>query len=197
MKKALSLIIITVLSFSLMGCSSGSTDTEDSIGLVLPESNYKIYASPELQIQYPINWNVLSKSDVNSKFKENIEVAFISNFKDLFFTPVITIEKVKVAASTSSESLADSIVARNSNSLIDYALLERQNVSTLVGGQTVLTSIVKFKGKEKLSDDTLEYLQMFLVAGETGYIATGAYDPTDNKAEVEKMIDSLRTFRLK
>jgi hypothetical protein len=196
MNKVFKFALVAVISLSMMACSSVA-ESEDTVGLVLSESNFKIYSAADFQIQYPVNWSVLSKSEVSSKFKESLEVAFISNFKDLFFTPVITVEKVQVTAGITSEQFADSVIARNSANLIDYALVDRQSMSTLVKGQTVLTSIAQFTGKEKLADDTLSYLQTFLVAGDIGYIVTGAYDSTDNRAETEKMTQSLRTFRLK
>lgn len=179
----------------LAGCSS--TDSEVESGLILPEANYTFYSNDDLSIQYPRNWDVISKTELNSKFQANLEVAFRSNFKDLFFTPVITVEKIKTTADDSSLTFADNAISRNENSLIEYVLIDKQTISTLIGAQLVETSITKFRGKEKLQDDTLEYVQTYLTNDEIGFIVTAAYDSTDNKVEVEKIVNSLRTFKLK
>lgn len=179
----------------LAGCSSNDSEAES--GLILPEANYIFYSNDDLSIQYPRNWDVISKTELNSKFQANLEVAFRSNFKDLFFTPVITVEKLKTAADDSSLTFADNAISRNENSLIEYVLIDKQTISTLIGAKLVETSITKFRGKEKLQDDTLEYVQTYLTNDEIGFIVTAAYDSTDNKVEVEKIVNSLRTFKLK
>jgi hypothetical protein len=192
------IVLSGVLASTLLlsGCLGGEAETE-SVGLVLPEANYAFYSSPEIQIQYPINWKVSSKEEISSKYKESIEVAFTSNFKDPFFTPTLSIEKVKAASFKSSEEFADDIMKRNANSLVQYSQIEKQTVSTSIGSAPEITTLVRFSGKQKLQDDPLEYIQMFLLEAETGYIATAAYDPTDDNNEADKLIEAIRTFRLK
>jgi hypothetical protein len=192
------IVLSGVLASTLLlsGCLGGEAETE-SVGLVLPEANYAFYSSPEIQIQYPINWKVSSKEEISSKYKESIEVAFTSNFKDPFFTPTLTIEKIKAPNFKSSEEFADDVIKRNANSIVQYAQIEKQTVSTSIGSAPEITTLVRFGGKQKLQDDPLEYIQLFLLEGETGYIATAAYDPTDDNNEADKLIEAIRTFRLK
>jgi hypothetical protein len=190
-----------ILSFALLstlliaGCSGGNSNTEDA-GLVLSEGSYTVYSQNEFQIQYPLNWDVLAKQDIKTKFQEQLEVAFRSNFKDLFFTPVITVEKIRVETNENTE-FSESVIERNENNLIEYVLVDKQPVSTLVGSTPVFTLVSKFRGKEKLQDDMLEYIQIYLVKDSIGYIVTAAYDFTDNSVDTDVLFNSLRTFRLK
>jgi hypothetical protein len=195
MKKFALLLLSLFLTLTLSGCFS--TEEPVDLGLVLPTENYSFYKGEGFEIQYPIDWVLLEKKDINAKFKENLEVAFMSNFKDLFFTPVITVEKTKSQANSDNQVFAESVINKNAATLIDYNVIEKQTVSTSVNGAPALATLVVFEGKEKLQDDKLEYIQIYLSKAEVGYIATGAYDPTDNKIEPEKIVDSLRTFKLK
>jgi hypothetical protein len=178
----------------LTGCS-GSSES-DQVGLVLPEENYKFYKSTDLQMQYPMNWKVMTKAEIGTKFKESFEVAFVSNFKDPFFTPTVTVEKVLLESELTSEAFADSVINQNKESLVNYAEIERQTVSTLVGNEPTLTTLVRFSGKEKIQDDLVEYVQIFLTKGEIGFVGTAAFDPTDENSEFDKMVDTLRTIKL-
>ena len=184
-----------VMTFILAGCFGGATET-DTVGLILPEENYKFYKNTDLQVQYPMNWKVMTKTEINSEYKENFEVAFVSNFKDPFFTPTITFEKTLLKSAITSEQFAESIINQNKVSLVNYAEVERQTVSTLVSGEPVLTTLIKFTGKEKIQDDLIEYIQIFLTKGEVGFIGTAAFDPTDENSEFEKMVNTLRSTKL-
>lgn len=195
MKKILALILTIFTALALSGCFGG-TDAEN-VGLVLPTENYSYFETSEFSIQYPLGWTTLTKSQISEQFKDNIEVAFTSNFKDPFFTPTITVEKVALDTALSVTAFADAMIKQNQGMLINFTEIERQSVSTLVTGQTVLATLIRFSGKEKLQDDTLEYLQIYLNNGTTGFIATAAYDPNDENNQADKVVDALRTLKLK
>lgn len=197
MKKSfafLGLVCVLVLS----GCFSSNTATDpDEVGLILPAENYEFYDTSEFRIQYPINWKVLPKGQITEKYAATAEVAFVSNFKDMFFTPVIVVEKIALPEVKNIEDFAEESLAFSRSSLTAFEELERQTISTAVANQPVTTRLVRFTAKEKLQDDTLEYLQTYLVNGANGYIVTAAYDPTSNNTESEKIVDAIRTFKVK
>lgn len=193
--RAVLLSALMLMVIFIAGCSGGQNDKEQ-VGLVLPEANYKFFKNSDLQIQYPVNWKVLNKQQISSKYKENFEVGFTSNFKDPFFTPTITVEKIKIDEDLNSESFSELVINQNKEKLVNYLELEKSTVSTLVANEPVITTLIRFSGKEKIQDDLIEYVQTYLVKNELGYIVTAAFDPTDENNEFEKMVNSLRTFKL-
>jgi hypothetical protein len=104
--KKLQIIIGLILLVSLTGCFSSNTGNDaEEVGLVLPAENYQFYDTSEFRIQYPINWKVLLKAQITEKYATTAEVAFISNFKDMFFTPVIVVEKIALPEVKNIEDL--------------------------------------------------------------------------------------------
>jgi hypothetical protein len=190
------LLLCFTFSFLILAGCSGSSSAPETIGLTLPAANYSNYATADFRIQYPIDWEVLSQQEISSKFRQRLEVAFLSNFKDLFFTPVITVEKVALTENINSMEFADQNISKNASTLIDYILVDRQPVTLERKGSPVLTEIVKFRGKERIQNDILEYIQIFAVKDQSGFIVTGAYDPTANRTEEDKIVNSLKTLKL-
>jgi hypothetical protein len=197
MKKKLFAGLLITLSLVLVGCGSGNTEEVSTVALVLPAETYKIYDADNFTLQYPRDWETKNKSQVASQYKDSVQAVFISNFKDQFFTPVITVELVAVEEGVGNPGFADEMIARNEAVLIDYEELERLTIPTVIGSDVVNTYLVRFQGKEKLQDDTLEFLQTYLAFGSAGFVATAAYDPTSDLNEAEKLVNSLQTFKLK
>lgn len=190
------LLVATVSIMFLAGCGGSGSSQADTIGLTLPAANYTTFTASEFRIQYPIDWEVLSQQEISSRFRQRLEVAFLSNFRDLFFTPVITVEKVELTESMNSMQFADQNIARNASTLIDYVLVDRQPVTLERQGAPVLTEIVKFRGKQRIQDDVLEFIQIYAVQGADGLIVTGAYDPTSDRTQEDKIVNSLKTLKL-
>lgn len=189
------LIFVSLLLIS--GCSTTTTNSPEEVGLVLSEENFAFYDADDFRIQYPVNWKVMRKDQLNAKYAQSAEVAFVSNFKDMFFTPVIVVEKIAIPEQKSVEDFAEESLATTKASLVSFEELERQTVSTSISNVVTTTKLLRFTAKEKLQDDTLEYLQTYLVKNANGYVVTAVYDPTNENSETTKIVDSLRTFKLK
>lgn len=190
------ILLLTVFTIFLTGCGGSGGSSSESIGLTLPEANYTTFNTTDFRIQYPIDWQVLSQQDISSRFRQRLEVAFMSNFKDLFFTPVITVERVSLSEAMNSMEFADQNIAQNSSTLIDYILIDRQPVTLERRGSPILTEIVKFRGKQRIQDDVLEFIQIYAVRDSSGFIVTGAYDPASNRTDEDKIVNSLKTLKL-
>lgn len=192
--KFLKALLISISIVALSGCGGGNDEQVDS---TLPAGTFGAYNADEFVVNYPVNWTIKKGNQLDDRIKDNISVAFISNFKDPFFTPVVTIEKIAVSEGTTTSSFADNIISMNESNLVNYSEIERSDIQTSVGTNVVLTKLVRFQAKEQLQDDTLEFLQTYLSDGEFGYVVTGAYDPNDEDSEASKMVQSLQSFKLK
>lgn len=197
MKKFLRFLLLLGLLLCLMACSSSVDVAEDQTGLVLPAETYSFYDTSDFSIQYPVNWKILPKQQISEKFQETAEVAFISNFKDLFFTPVVVIEKVSFDTQKNQEDFANESLSQYKSSMSKFDEIERQSISLVSGTNAVISRLIRFTGKSRLQDDTLEYLQTYLASGDSGYIVTAVYDPTDDNNESDKLVNVLRTFKIK
>lgn len=192
--------LISVLSvFLLSGCFGFGGD-DPGTGSGVDNVNYSAYSTDDFLIRYPRNWKDKKGNELNDDIRSTVEVAFVSNFKDSFFTPVITVEKIALGedgATLSSSDFADLQAKYNEESLVNYDELERSDLSLVVGGGSSLTKLIRFQAKERLQDDTIEFLQVYLASGGFGYTVTGAYDPHDEDSEAAKIVESLRSFSLK
>lgn len=196
-KRKLAVGLLIGLSMVLAGCGGSNTNDVSTVALVLPAENYKIFEGNGFTLQYPRDWETKNKSQVAEQYKDSVEAVFISNFKDQFFTPVITVELLAVQEGVGNPGFADEMIARNEAVLIDYEEQERLTIPTVIGNEVVNTYLIRFRGKEKLQDDTLEFLQTYLAHGASGFVVTAAYDPTSDLSEAEKLVNSLQTFKLK
>lgn len=196
MKRKLIAGLLIGLSLILSGCG-GQNNDESFQGLILPSENYTFYETDSFIFQYPRDWEVKNADQVDTLFSDTIKAVFTSNLRDQFFTPTITVERIPVEEVAGSSTFADQMIRRNEAVLIDYEETERLTVPTRVGDTAVTTTLVRFEAKEKLQDNITEFIQLYLYKGEMGYIITGAYDPTSDLSESDKIVNSLQTFRLK
>lgn len=194
MKKVLvsGLIGSTLVLSGCFGGGSSETSTES-----LSTENFATFDNKVVAMQYPVNWKLKTGDQIDSDMRDSLIAVMTSNFKDPFFTPVITIEQVAVSEGVGSVDFAESTIKSNSLRLIGYEELERKDITTYKGGVAVNTKLVRFRGKEKLDDQVLEFLQVFLTQDGIGYTVTGAYDPNDEDSEASKIVQSLNTFSLK
>jgi len=188
-------IVSLVVGSSLLGITGCFSGDDAPIDESLSSENFSTYSDDAFIIQYPKNWKI-KDTELDSDVKDTIEVAFISNFKDPFFTPVITVEKIAVAEGKTTAKFGDENISLNEN-LVSFEELERVDLPLVVGESAVLSKLIRFQAKQALGDDTLEFIQTYLVKGGLGYVITGAYDANDDDAEASKMIQTLKSFRLK
>ena len=180
----------------LGGCFGGGNSDSDAGG-VLPSENFATFDNKEVSIQYPANWKLKSGNQINTDLQDSVVAIMTSNFRDPFFTPVITVERVAVGESVGSVNFAEATIEANEEELVSYEELERKDITTLIGAGAVNTKLVRFRGKQGLDGQVLEFLQIFLVKDGIGYTVTAAYDPNDEENEAAKLVQSLETFSLK
>ena len=192
--------LILILSLALLtGCSNVLPDSGSNqiTEYKLPSETFAFFEHSDFRIQYPVSYETLRQNQLSSKFSNQAIVAFVSNFKSNFFTSNLVVEKVKVAPNLSSTLFAESVIENNKKQLNTYTELDRTTATSLVNSVPVTTIMIRFTGRLELSNDLVEYVQVYLTDGTNGYIATASYDPNDPNLEADKLIDSLKTFILK
>lgn len=184
------------MTLSLSGCFGGGSTDAGAIS-TLPSENFGLFDNKTISIQYPVNWNLKTGSQIDTDMQDSIIAIMTSNFKDPFFTPVITIEQIGVSEEVSSVEFAEQTMKNNEIELINFNELERKDVTTYIGANPVNTKLTRFSGKSTLDDQVLEFLQIYLASGGVGYTVTAAYDPNDEENEATKLVQSLGTFSVK
>ncbi len=192
--------IVLCMMFALVvsGCSKVlPKSTEQTVQeVILPSEQYSFFEHAEFRIQYPVSFEILKQNQLKNKFSNQAMVAFLSNQKSDFFTSNIVVEKVDLTNNIASEVFAESIIENNKKQLQTYRELDRKLITSIVNSQAVTTTMIRFEGRLQLTNDLVEYVQVYLTNSNSGYIATASYDPLDSNLEAEKLIDSLKTFIL-
>ena len=111
------LLLIGFSLLALSGCFGG--DGEDPGQVLLPSENFAAHNAEAFFIQYPREWK--------QKSADGLEASFISNFKDAFFTPVITVEKVSVGEGVTSKAFAEDMISKNESDLALFEEIERKD----------------------------------------------------------------------
>jgi len=192
-------LLFVPLMLILIGCSKviPESNTNNITEFILPSDQFAFFEHTDFRIQYPVSFETLKQNQLETKFSNDAQVAFVSNLKSAFFTSNIVVEKIKVAPNLTSTLFAESIIENNKKQLNTYTELDRKTVTSFVNGSPVTTILIRFTARLELSSDLVEYVQTYLTDGTNGYVATAAYDPVDPNLEAEKLIDSLKTFILK
>jgi hypothetical protein len=180
----------------LGGCFGGGSSDTGGVEVLSPE-NFATFDNKTVSVQYPVNWKLVSGSQVPTDKQGAIIAYMTSNFKDPFFTPTITISQSAVSEGTGVIAFAESNIATNQTELVSYEELERKDLTTYIGANVVNTKLVRFRGKDGLDGQLIEFIQTYLVDDGVGYTATAAYSPDDEDSEAVKIVQSLNTFRLK
>ena len=189
-KRFLQITSVGLSLIALAGCF-GFGGNDEVVVQDLPVDQYALHESGAYRINYPIGWQV--RTDFSGDIERATEVAFVSNVKEVFFTPVVTVASQPVGSEVTSRDFALNIIEQNKQILVAYNELERTEVAT-VDGEGVL---VRFTGKTEAADSPVEYLQTYHVSADRGYVITGAHDPNGDPLLFERLVDSVRSFVLR
>ncbi len=196
MKKFLSglFIVLSVLSFTACGSENENTSTSTDINL---EAGQKLYENSELALAYPQDWEVLERDDFTSNFPASTVVAMRSNLKNEKFTPNISVNKKEFKEDTASIDFAKGTIEQAKNTLQNFKEIESKAVKVKFGKTELDGYLATFQGKNDAASPILNFSQLYVVNGKTGYMITAAY-LSDTDQATTKMIDSsLNSFMLK
>lgn len=182
---------LLVLSLTLTGCFGGeATSVEEAPDL--STDTFEVFETERYRIFFPRGWK--QRTDFTSDVAQSTQVAFISNIKEVFFTPTVTVAAQSVSGTVAAEDFAKSVIEQNEKGLLNYQEVERRSVQISEEAQTIL---VQFRGKRQPEGNIVEYFQTYYTKGGLGFVITGAHDPNGDAVLADRLIETVASFRLK
>lgn len=184
-------IFLIILLLLPIGCFGGGGQTT---GIpTLSSETYDLYETSAYLIQYPKGWKL--RTDFPANIDAYTQVAFISNIKEVFFTPTVTVAVENISDGVLTKDFAQKIIDQNGKSLLNYNLIDKNEVVIDEAGN--ITYLIEFQGKNNPEDNLIDYLQTYFVADGKGFVVTGARDPNGDPILAERLLDTVRSFRLR
>lgn len=183
--KRVSFIFIGI-SLLLTGCFGSSTDTKATEKTL---EGFHSYATEEIKLQIPDDWEVLTP--------ENTLVAFRSNIRNPMYTVNVVIIKNELAAEIGTLDYAKILYEKVKGELTGFHEILAEEIKTHVKGSETDTLFTVFEGRESPDADLKHFMQVSAVSGKKAYIATGSMLAADGEG-VSKMIETMvRSFEVK
>ena len=189
MKKLLALFTLILLT---TGCLGGGDeepqgDTENPL--------YYTYSTSTFSLEVPNDWEVISQ--FTSDYPENTLVAFRNNLKEKDF-----LANVNIVANTLEDDLNNGdygleMLQYHEETLIDYKLIEQQEIDIKINGQTTPTYLNYFEGRNNTSSDVLRFVQVYAIDGSIGYIATGSFLPDEDEFAIDNCVHMVKSLAVK
>ena len=180
------LIIAITSVLILTGCGSDSNEE------IKENINFKLYSSNEIEIQIPIDWEIIKKENFTSNISKDTIVAFLSNEKDENFTSNINITKLSNTEIT-LENFSKASIANAKKKLLEF-----KNISSDINSINELEAIsYVFSGKQKADQSILDFKQTFIKKNTDIYIITYAYLPYEEIANVDEINTVVNSFIIK
>ena len=195
-KKSLSLLLISV-SLTLTGCFNSDGGGEGA--LPGPDANANqtgTYQSNQFTFTFPATWDVIEPKDFTSDIPGETQVVVRNNIKNDTFTANINIVKNSLQTGKSSLDYAKEILNRQRTGLLDYKETKREILNGSVGGQSQETYYTEFEARLNATDPVLKFVQTYAVRDNSGYIIMGAWSQQENSAVIDKVIASVKSFRV-
>ncbi|EKD63563.1 MAG: hypothetical protein ACD_51C00257G0001 [uncultured bacterium] len=85
----------------------------------------------------------------------------------------------------------------HSESLIDYKLLEQQEIEIEIDGQPTPTYLNYFEGRNSTTSDLLKFVQVYGVEDGFGFIATGSFLPDEDEFAIDNCVYMVKSLELK
>ncbi|NCS68183.1 hypothetical protein COW94_03655 [Candidatus Peregrinibacteria bacterium CG22_combo_CG10-13_8_21_14_all_44_10] len=190
MKKLIVLLLASCYLLIISGC--GSTDTSDSTA---DNPLYYTYSASSFALEVPNDWETISQ--FTSDYPQNTLVAFRNNLKDLSFIANVNIVANAVNKGMNNGDYALEMLQTHSENLIDYRLIEKQEIEILINEQSTPTYLNYFEGRNSVDSDILEFVQVYGVNNQIGYIVTATFLPEEDNFIVENAVHVVKSLELK
>lgn len=194
MKKLLTILLITLSLLFISGCGGDESKTSEIFdSSELDATEFKLYASQEFTIKYPINWII--KTDFDKSFPNTTVTSFTDSSRD-GFKPNINIDKRKITSGTDSISFGNELLKKHESDLIDFKKIAQQNISFKVAGNKQDSIISVFEGKNNSEGEKYKFIQTYAIKGEYAYTITGTMLTSETDDITSKITTSLKTLEL-
>jgi hypothetical protein len=190
MKKIFSLLIIP---FIFSGCFGGDGDGDIS-GSDLGKITYN---HSKFTIDVPQDWEIIEESDFTSNVPSETVVGFRSNIQNEIFTANVNISMINLGEGISSSDFATSSKSKASSSLLSFEEVSTEKIEIPYGENIIEGVVLEFSGKKNASDPIIQFKQLFVVHGSTGYIVGASHMPEEDDTVVKYMDEMLNSFVLK
>lgn len=189
MKKLTILTFILLLTLGTSGCFENITPDENAENPL-----YYTYSSSTYSIEAPNDWEVISQ--FTSDYPSNTLVAFRNNIKGKDF-----LANVNLVANTLDETLSNGdyaleMLQYHAETLIDYRLIEQQEIEIEINGQNTPTYLNYFEGRNSIDSDLLRFIQVYGVNGNFAYIATGSFLTNEDEFAIENCVHMVKSLEL-
>jgi hypothetical protein len=185
-------IAIIASVFVITGCFDfgGGEEVPEAEGTALYENNV-------LSISVPKEWDILEEDDFTSEVPQETLLVVRNNVKNENFTANINVVRKKLIEPLSSKDFAIMTNNRQSGGLPDYRETRKDAANISVGGSVQETFIVGFEARKTPEDRLINYLQIYAVKDDFGYIATGSASPQEGATVTSGISSAIGSFALK
>ena len=188
MKKILLLLLPLLLAFTTGCVDTTTTDTANN-------PLYYTYGATTYSLEVPNDWEVISQ--FTSDYPANTLIAFRNNLKDKDFIANINLIANNVDENMNNGDYAIGMLKQHAENLIDYRLIEQQEIEITINGQTTPTYMNYFEGRNSADSDLLKFVQVYGVNNNIGYIVTATFLPEEDEFIIENCVHVVKSLELK
>ncbi len=189
MKKLLTLLTTLSILLTMSGCSEGTSED------VAENPLYYTYSASSFELEVPNDWETISQ--FTSDYPHNTLVAFRNNLKDQDFIANVNIVANTVDKGMNNGDYGIEMLQTHSEDLIDYRLIEKQEIEIVINGEATPTYLNYFEGRNSIDTDLLRFVQVYGINNQIGYIATATFLPDEDEFIIENCVHMAKSLTLK
>lgn len=187
MKRVISFLTLALL---LPACGGGGSETTTGDS---DQIFYHSYKTAEFEIDVPDDWETINS--FTSDYPESIRIAFRNNIKEGDYVANLTIFKEENPKSQLNTDLSQEYLKKHAESLVNYKLLEQEEISLQVLGSPSQTILNTFEGKNDTRENTITFKQTYAAEGDTTWLITASYyAPTEDEFVIERLETMIKSF---
>jgi len=115
----------------------------------------------------------------------------------MYFRTSVNVIANSVSKDLSNGDYGIEMLQTHSEDLIDYRLIEKQEIEITINGQITPTYLNYFEGRNSIDTDLLQFAQVYGVNNGIGYIITATFLPEEDEFIVENCIHMVKSLELK
>lgn len=187
--KKITTLLLTISLLLTTGCLGTDTTNQTENPL------YYKYGSTSFSVEIPNDWEVINQ--FTSDYPTNTIVAFRNNLKDQKFIANVNLVANAVSEDMNNGDFGIEMLQKHESDLIDYRLIEQQEINILVNGTETPTYLNYFEGRNSLSSDLLRFIQVYGVNNGFGYVTTATFLPEEDEFIIENCVHIVKSLELR